>query len=142
MVTLLLDQTQLAVELSPIERTLALRRKPVRIDRSAIRRVQLTDDPWTWLRGIRAPGTHVPGTLALGTWRTSKGVDFVVVRGRRRPGVVIELDGHEFERVILTTRHGVALVQSLRLDDVSSAADVADLASGAQERGGSAPSGS
>lgn len=119
MVTLLLDQTQLEIVLSPIERALALRKDGLTIERSAIRRVQLTDDPWTWIRGVRAPGTSLPGVLAIGTWRASTGKDFVAVRERKRDGVVIELeDGEEYSRVIITTRHGVALAKALRLDEV------------------------
>jgi hypothetical protein len=41
---------------------------------------------------------------------------------------VIDLDGHpEFQRVILTTRHGIALVQALRLDVADEPADVVDI---------------
>ena len=52
----------------------------------------------------------------MGTWQSAGGDDFAIIR-RHRPSVVIDLDGHpEFQRVILTTRHGLALVQALRLD--------------------------
>ena len=51
------------------------------------------------------------------------------VRGRR-PGVVIDLEEHpDYERIVLTTRHGLALVQALRLDVEGPAEDVADLVS-------------
>ena len=126
MVTLLLDQTQLEIVLSPIERALALRKGSLRIERSAIRRVQLTDDPWTWLRGVRSPGTAIRGVLAMGTWRGSTGTDFVAIRGRRPHGVVIDLEGgQEFDRVVISTRHGVALAKALRIDELPEAADVA-----------------
>lgn len=129
MVTLLLDSTQLEVSLSVAERGLAFRRENVRIPRPTIAKVQLTDDVWTWLRGVPSPGTRLRGTVAMGTWKTPSAADFVVVRGRR-PGVVIDLEGHdEFERVVLTTRHGLALVQALRLDVDGPAEDVADLVS-------------
>jgi hypothetical protein len=59
------------------------------------------DDPWDELRGIRAPGTGLPGVIAVGTRRGSFGKDFAVVHGRRR-AVVVEFDGQEFERWILT----------------------------------------
>jgi hypothetical protein len=132
MVTLLLDSTQLEVALSPVEHALSFRRKNVRIERSAITKVQLTDDAWTWLRGVPDPGTYVPVAVAMGSWKSSSGRDFALIR-RRRPSVVIDLDGHpEFERVIVTTRHGVALVQALRLDAHEEAADVAELAAEAE----------
>jgi hypothetical protein len=128
MVTLLLDSTQLEVVLSVSERALSFRKGNVVMERSTISKVQLTDDAWTWLRGVPSPGTHLRGVLAMGTWRSAGGDDFAVVR-RRRPGVVIDLEGHpEFQRLILTTRHGLALVQALRLEVDEEPADVAEIA--------------
>ena len=116
MVTLLLDSTQLEVVLSGAERAMAFRKGNVVIERSTIAKVQLTDDAWTWLRGVPSPGTHLRGVVAMGTWKSAGGEDFAIIR-RHRPSVVIDLEGHpEFQRVILTTRHGLALVQALRLD--------------------------
>lgn len=135
MVTLLLDSTRLEVVLSPIEHTLSFRRQNVVIERSAIAKVQLTDDAWTWLRGVADPGTYVPVAVAMGSWKSASGRDFAVIR-RRRPSVVIDLDGHpEFERVILTTRHGLELVQSLRLDARTEPTDVAAIAASAKKSG-------
>jgi len=128
MVTLLLDSTQLEVVLSVSERALSFRKGNVVIDRSTITKVQLTDDAWTWLRGIPSPGTHVRGVIAMGTWRSAGGDDFALIR-RHRPSVVIDLDGHpEFQRVILTTRHGLALVQALHVEVAEEAVDVVDIA--------------
>ncbi|GAA5031832.1 hypothetical protein ACFQRL_09970 [Microbacterium fluvii] len=130
MVTLLLDSTQLELALSVAERALAFRKENVVLDRSSIAKVQLTDDVWTWLRGVPSPGTHARGIIAMGIWRSAGGDDFVLVR-RRHPGVVIDLDGSgEFQRVVLTTRHGLALVTALRLDVAEEAADVAEIAAG------------
>jgi hypothetical protein len=129
MVTLLLDSTQLEVVLSGAERAMAFRKGNVAIERSTITKVQLTEDAWTWLRGVPSPGTHLKGVVAMGTWRSAGGDDFAVIR-RRRPSVVIDLEGHpEFQRVIVTTRHGLALVQALRLEVDEEPADVADIAS-------------
>lgn len=128
MVTLLLDSTQLEVVLSPVERTLARRSASVRVDRAHIRKVQLTDDAWTWLRGVPNPGTRIRGTIAMGTWRSAGGDDFVVVR-RRHPAAVIDLDaGAEFARLVLTTRHGLELVRALRLEGADDLVDVSDIA--------------
>lgn len=131
MVTLLLDSTQLEVVLSAFERTLARRPDPVRIDRSGIRKVQLTDDAWTWLRGVPNPGTRVRGTIAMGTWQSAGGTDFVIVR-RRQPAVVIDLDDTcEFARLVLTTSHGLALVQALRLETDGTPTTVTDIVAAA-----------
>ncbi len=128
MVTLMLDSRQLEIVLAPAEKALAFRKRNVTVERSAITRVQLTDDAWTWLRGVRAPGTYLPATLATGTWRYAGGKDFALIR-RNRPGVVIDLESHEeFQRLILTTRHGVALAQALRLEAGDEPTDVVDIA--------------
>ena len=129
--TLLLDQTQLEVVLSPIERATAFHRDNLRIARDTITKVQLTEDAWTWLRGVPSPGTHLPGVLAAGSWKSPGGIDFVLIR-RGRPSVVIDLDGDpQFRRLVLSTRHGLALTQALRLPLSDEAADVSDLAAGA-----------
>ena len=113
MVTLLLDSTQLDVHLNATEHALSFRKRNISIPRSRIARVQLTEDAWTWLRGVPEPATLIPSTVAIGTWKFVGGKDFALIR-RRRPSVVIELEGHdEFQRVIVTTRHGVELVREL-----------------------------
>ncbi|WOQ69898.1 hypothetical protein RYJ27_01250 [Microbacterium limosum] len=128
MVTLLLDSDRLEVALSPAERVLSRRRGNISVPRARIAKVMLTEDAWIWLRGVPSPGTAVPGIVAMGCWKSGNSVDFAVVRGRR-PSVVIDLEGHdEFDRLVLTTRHGVQLIQALRLDAADEAADVADIA--------------
>ena len=92
MVTLLLDSTQLEIALSGTERALAFHRRNVVIERSTIAKVQLTDDAWTWLRGVPSPGSHVRGVVAMGTWRSAGGDDFAIIR-RHRAGVVIDSTG-------------------------------------------------
>ena len=125
MVTLMLDSERLEVVLTPAERALALRGDNLAVPRSSITKAMLTDDAWIWLRGFRKRGTYVPGVLAAGIWKAGAGEDFAMVRGRK-PSVVLELDGSgEFSRIVLTTRHGLALVKALRLDGESEAADVA-----------------
>lgn len=135
MVTLLLDSAQLEVVLSPIERALSFRKGSLRIERSHIVRVQLTDDAWTWLRGVPSPGTQLRGIIAMGTWKSAGGADFVVVR-RHKPAVVIDLvpgddGGAEFDRVMLSTRHGLQLVQALRLETDDEATEVTDIVTAA-----------
>ncbi len=135
MVTLLLDSENLEVALSGTERAAAFRREPIRVRRADIERVQLTDDPWTWLRGVRKPGTFVPGMIAAGTWHSVAGTDFVMVRGRRE-GVVIDLTLQApFQRLVLTTRHGLALVEALRLDVSATPVDVAEIAESSGDTG-------
>ncbi len=85
------------------------------VPRSSIRSATLTDDPWIWVRGIRAPGTAIPLTLAVGQWKFHGGKDFLVLKGTK-PSVVIDIADEEFSRLIITTKHGMELVSKLQLD--------------------------
>ena len=117
MVRLLVDTDTLEIQLAPLERVLARRSEIVRVERARIAKVQLTEDPFTWLRGVRSPGTHVPNRLAYGTWKSVFGDDFAAMRNGR-PGVVIDLEGDgEFERILVTTRYGIALAKALQRDE-------------------------
>ncbi|WP_105565822.1 hypothetical protein [Microbacterium halophytorum] len=127
MVRLLIDQAQLVIELAAVERALAFRKESVRVPRADIRRVLLTDDPWTWLQGVRKPGTHIGRRLAAGTWVRTAGRDFVLLRGRGHDGVVITLRDHEFQRIVLSTPHAKALVEALQVEEVGTQTDVIDL---------------
>lgn len=71
MVTLLLDSARLEVSLTRVERAISFHPQSLKIPREQIHKVQLTDDPWTWLRG-RIPGDvhsrrHRDGNLE-GLW--------------------------------------------------------------------------
>lgn len=119
MARLLVHADRLEVQLSAAEKTLALHRHDIVVPRSSIRTATITQDPWVWVRGIRAPGTHVPLTLAVGTWKHHNGTDFVLIKGKR-PAVVIELkadDSQPYGRLILSTPHAVELIASLKLSD-------------------------
>jgi hypothetical protein len=75
----------------------------------ALTAVRAVEDPWAELRGIRAPGTGLPGVIAVGTRRGSFGKDFAAVHGKG-PAVVVEFDGQEFQRWILTVDDPDAVV--------------------------------
>jgi hypothetical protein len=72
---------------------------------SAVQAVRVVDKPFSEIEGFRAPGTGVPGLIALGTYRARGRQDFVAVyRGKR--GVVIEIDADntKYRRVILSAK--------------------------------------
>ncbi|MGO7983487.1 hypothetical protein ACC691_37190, partial [Rhizobium johnstonii] len=84
------------------------------VARDSIRSVTITDDPWIWIRGIRAPGSIVPLTLAVGTWKFHGGKDFLVIKNKRQ-AVVIDIADGEYSRVIVRTNHAVDLIGSLKI---------------------------
>ncbi len=130
----------MVIRLTAAERVSAFRRRDITLDRSAITSAVITDDPWVWIRGVRSPGTRVPGTLAVGTWRSAAGRDFVLVRSGR-DAVVIDLDTSgasergwvgefdDFSRVVISTVHAAELVRALRIDGPDEAVVTVDTAS-------------
>jgi hypothetical protein len=125
MASLRVHPDRLEIHLTPAEKTLAFRRENLVISRDTIRSVTITDDPWIWVRGIRAPGALVPLVLAIGVWKFHGGRDFLAIK-RRRQAVVIDLTGDDFARVVLSTNHAPDLIASLKLDPTE-AVDVSDL---------------
>lgn len=127
------------IRLTAAEKTVALRRKDIVLERAAIRSAIITEDPWVWIRGLRSPGAALPRGLAYGTWRTRSGRDFVLAR-RGREAVVFDLDIPEdadenrgwvgefdtFSRVIVSTVHAAELVRALRLGDAGFEADTTE----------------
>jgi hypothetical protein len=74
----------------------------IRVPLAAVAAVRVVDDAWPELRGMRAPGTGLPGVIAVGTRRGGFGKDFAAVHGKG-PAVVVELAGTEFGRLVVTT---------------------------------------
>ncbi|MCL2515664.1 MAG: hypothetical protein FWD85_05840 [Microbacteriaceae bacterium] len=129
MADLHVHRDRLEVRLTRAEKALAFRRHDLVIPRSAIRSVAITQDPWIWIRGVRVPGAGIPLTLAIGTWKYHGGKDFLIVKGKSRPAVVVDIEqsrdavseGEDapavadgYDRVILSTKHATALVEALR----------------------------
>lgn len=103
---------RLVVRLSVGERlvAVALRRRKVRL--SAVRSARVVQHPFEELRGIRAPGLRVPGSIALGTWRSRRGRDFVAVY-RGRPAVIVEFEGARYRRFVVSVADPAAIVAAI-----------------------------
>ena len=101
MATLAVDGADLVLRMSDVEKFEAIH-PGVRVPIGAVRTVRVVDDAWPELRGIRAPGTGIPGVIAVGTRRGSFGKDFAVVHGRSA-AVVVDLEGADYSRIVVTT---------------------------------------
>jgi len=100
MAELRLDGTDLVVRLSALEKLGAVR-GDVRVPLRAITTVRVSDEAWSELRGVRAPGTGIPGVISLCT-RRGKGVrDFAAVYGHG-PAVVVDASGADFDRLVVS----------------------------------------
>lgn len=94
------DGRDLLVRLSVPEKLGALHNS-VRVPRATVTAVAPTESAWQELRGLRVPGTGLPGVVALGTWRYRGGKDFVAVY--RGTGVIVTLSGGEWTRLVVST---------------------------------------
>jgi hypothetical protein len=113
MAQILVENGDVVVRLSWLEKAGALH-GDVRIPRSAVTAIRVVENPFTEIKGVRFPGTGVPGVIALGTWRRKEARDFVCVyRGQR--GVVVDIDprGAAYQRVILSSRDPDGVRRSL-----------------------------
>jgi hypothetical protein len=95
-----IEDAELVVSLSLLEKLGALRRD-VRVPLSAVTAVRVSEDPWSELRGIRAPGTGFPGVISLCTRRGEGIRDFAAVYGHT-PAVVVETRGADFDRLVIS----------------------------------------
>ena len=65
---------------------------------SDIVKIERVDNFWKYSgwRGVRAPGTGIPGVVGLGTWRKLGSKSFCAVY-KKEPGFKITLKNNEFE---------------------------------------------
>ena len=123
MASLVVEGDRLVLRLSTAERILGLVANDPQAPLSAVRAVRVVRPAQSAVRGIRAPGTGLPGLLALGHWR-GRGHDFVAVYGRHA-GVVVELEGQPFERWIVSLDDPEAVVAEIEKGGVRRPSDIA-----------------
>jgi hypothetical protein len=92
---------ELRIELSRWEKIGALSGDLV-FPLTSIVSVERVDTARSSIRGMRAPGTGLPGRLALGRWRGRGSVDFVAAY-RDDPGYVVDLTGEPVNRLIISS---------------------------------------
>jgi hypothetical protein len=114
MASLIVEGGDLVVRLSGWERAAAFR-GDVRVPLAAVRSVAVQPQPWSALRGMRAPGTGFPGLIAYGVRRmTGERPDFAAVLGKR-PVVEVELDPPaEFARLLVSVSDPEAAASAVR----------------------------
>jgi hypothetical protein len=119
MARLEVEGAELVLRLSGCEKIGALH-GDIRVARTSVRAVTVSEQPWKVVRGIRAPGTGCPGLIMLGTTRGRGWKDFNAVY-RRRPVVVVDLDGHTFARLVVTSDEALAVAARLQIASGSAA---------------------
>jgi hypothetical protein len=112
--SLVVEGNELVVTLSAVEKFGAFRGN-VRVPLSAVKSVVVEPDPWSALRGMRAPGTGMPGVVAYGV-RRLPGVcrDFAALTGRG-PAVRVDLtQDSPFGRLLVSVADPEATVTSVQ----------------------------
>jgi hypothetical protein len=112
MASLIVEGADLVVKMAEIEKFEAMH-TDLHVPLATVRSVRVVEDAWPELRGIRAPGTGIPGVIAVGTRRGSFGKDFAVVHGRET-AVVVELAGAAYSRLIVTTADAENVAAAIR----------------------------
>jgi hypothetical protein len=100
MANLIIDDHVVVVSLSAMEKVEALHGN-VTVPRSAVTRTRIVSDGMAEVHGVRAPGTGLPGVIMVGLWRSETGATFAACHGRG-PAIVIDLDGAQFDRLVVT----------------------------------------
>ena len=104
MPTLTVEDDELVVGLSGLERLAAFHFADVRLPIASITAVEVEPDVWKALRGIRAPGAGIPGVIAYGTRRHSGGRDLALVTGGHRPGLRVDFgERSPYARLVISS---------------------------------------
>jgi hypothetical protein len=111
MATLRREGGEVVLKLNDLEKLGAFH-GDIRVPASAVRAVRVTRTPFRELRGLRMPGTGIPGVIALGTWRFGGGRDFAAVY-RGGPAVVVELDRAPYARLIVSAHDAADVVAAI-----------------------------
>ena len=101
MAVVTLDETEVRIELSALEKLGAFRGS-LAFPRGSIAGATVVASWRAVVEGVRAPGTGLPPFVLLGTWRGLGWKDFVAIY--RGPLIlVLELQGQAFRRVLVST---------------------------------------
>jgi hypothetical protein len=107
------EGSELVVKLALLEKLGALR-DDIRVPWASVRYVRVNESPFRELRGFRV-GARLPGVIALGTWYMRGGRMFAAIY-RRSPGVIVELDGARYRKLVVTMADASEVAASLNRD--------------------------
>ena len=94
----------LLLELSSLEKLGSLHGS-IRVPKRFLTSIKEIPNPWKGpdgMRGVRAPGTGIPGVIMLGTLRKKSGKEFAVVY-KRGAAKIYEFSDGPFSRWIVST---------------------------------------
>jgi hypothetical protein len=108
---LVINDDTVTVQMSVAEKAEALHRN-LTVPRSAIAGVRVVSDGMSEVHGLKMPGSGIPGVIMVGTWIGREGKTFAVCHGSGR-AIVIELTGHDYDRIVMTVGNPEELMTRL-----------------------------
>ncbi len=103
---------ELVLELTAFEKAESVH-GDIRVPAAAIRSIEIVNDAMGALHGVRAPGTGVPGVIAVGTWRTAREKQFAVLHHDTHRAVRVVLEGAEWNELLVGSHDPEAVVAEL-----------------------------
>ena len=110
---LIVDGDELVVRLRAVERIEAVHGE-VRVPLRSVRTVEVLDDAVGAVHGFRV-GTGIPGSVAIGTFTSRDAKTFAVVHHDTPRGVRVNLEGAQFDEMIVGCDDPEAVAAALRL---------------------------
>jgi hypothetical protein len=99
MAELIVDGDELVVRLRAVEKAEAVHGE-VRVHLSSVKNVEVLDDAIGAVHGFRV-GTGIPGSVAVGTFISREARIFAVVHHDTPRGVRVDLEGAQFDELIV-----------------------------------------
>jgi hypothetical protein len=108
---LVINDDTVSVVMSGGEKFEALHRD-LTVPRSAVTSFRAVPDALAEVSGFKVVGAGLPGALAVGSWHDGHGSTFAVCHGHR-PGVVLDLMGQHYDRIVLTVENPDEVIAGL-----------------------------
>lgn len=113
MAQLVRAESLITMRLGPLERLISAHFAPVEMEVAGLGRVEVVEDVWTRVRGVRAPFTWSKDRFCVGTRRGLFGKDFTAVYGIGR-GICVDFDRGAWSRFVATVPYPEDVAALLR----------------------------
>jgi hypothetical protein len=95
-----IENSEIVVALSAFEKAEAVH-GDLHLALAALQNAESIDDPMSGVHGLRSPGTGIPGTVAVGTFRKDGKKLFAVIHHGTPRGVRLSFEGADYDQVIV-----------------------------------------
>lgn len=116
MADLILKGNELILELSTAEKILAAHGHNIHVPLSCVSSVEVLDHSMEALpkTALRLPGTGIPGTVMIGTFRFEGIRAFVVIHRPHAAGVCVHLEDTDYNELVVDCEDPESVAENLR----------------------------